>query len=223
MSDLSTPIGDLPGIGAPAVRALAEQGFTTLGSLDGADWAHLSQLHGVGPAAGRRLQSALTEHGASLQNPPTPDTRKAHFSVGATGKVASDITTRPTEISPEDFLATLSERRTREGAALLELFRDATGEEPVMWGPTMIGYGSYHYRYASGREGDAFRVGFSPRTANIALYGVQDGPDAEVLLARLGKHKRGKACVWVNKLEDIDTAVLRELVEQAWATGPEGC
>ena len=220
MSDLSTLIGDVPGVGSPAVRALAEQGLSTLGQLDGADWSALAQLHGVGPAAGRRLQAALAEHGASMKNPPAPDARRPTYSPGATGTGAKDIVTHPTEVTPEQFLDTLEGRRADEGRRLLALFDEATGEQPVMWGPTMIGYGSYHYRYASGREGDAFRLGFSPRKANLALYGLQHDPRSAQLLERLGRHKLGVGCVWVTRLEHIDLAVLRELVELAGQIDP---
>lgn len=220
MSDLSVLIGDVPGVGSPAARALAEQGLTTLGQLDGADWSALAQLHGVGPAAGRRLQAALVARGASLLSPPAADTRAASYARGATGKVAGDIVTHRTEVTPEQFLDTLEGRRAEEGRRLLALFDEATGEQPVMWGPTMIGYGSYHYRYASGREGDAFRLGFSPRAANLALYGLQQHPSAPELLEELGKHKVGVGCVWVTRLENIDLDVLRELVELSWSVDP---
>lgn len=220
MSDLSALIGDVPGVGSPAARALAEQGLTTLGQLDGADWTALAQLHGVGPAAGRRLQAALVARGASLHSPPAADTRAAEYTKGSTGKVAGDIVTHPTEVTPEQFLATLEGRRAEEGRRLLALFDEATGEQPVMWGPTMIGYGSYHYRYATGREGDAFRVGFSPRRANLALYGLQHHPRSGELLERLGRHKLGVGCVWVTRLENIDLAVLRDLVDLSWQIDP---
>lgn len=220
MSDLSAPIGDVPGVGSPAADALAEQGLTTLGALDGADWAQLGQLHGVGPAGGRRLQAALAEHGASMKNPPAPDTRRPAYSQGATGKVAKDIVTHRTEVTPTEFLATLEGRRAEEGRRLLETFDEVTGEKAVMWGPTMIGYGSYHYTYASGREGDAFRLGFSPRKANLALYGLQQHPSAPGLLEELGRHKVGAGCVWVTRLENIDLGVLRELAARSWSVEP---
>ena len=220
MSDPNTLIGEVPGVGRPAARALAEQGLTTLAQLDGADWGQLSQLHGVGPAGGRRLQAALAEHGASLVDPPAPDTRRATFSRGATGTVARDTVTRPTEVAPEQFLDTLTPRRAEEGRRLLEIFGEVTGEPPVMWGPTMIGYGSYHYTYATGREGDAFRLGFSPRTANLALYGLQQHPSSPELLEQLGRHKAGVGCVWVTRLENIDLGVLRELAARSWSVDP---
>jgi hypothetical protein len=90
-----------------------------------------------------------------------------------------------------------------------------TGERPVMWGPSMVGYGSCHYRYATGREGDWFVVGFSPRKASMTLYGLQH-PDAAPLLARLGPHKLGAGCVYVGRLGKVDLGVLEQLVRAAW-------
>lgn len=91
-----------------------------------------------------------------------------------------------------------------------------------MWGPTIVGFGSYHYRYASGREGDWMRIGFSPRKASLSLYGMQTGPKAPRLLEKLGKHKSGAGCVYVNKLADVDETVLRALVATAWEHSVDG-
>lgn len=223
MSDLTTPLGDVPGVGRPAARALAEQGTTTLGELAGQDWAQLAPLHGVGPAAGRRLQAALEELGQTLQNPPAPRTRSATVTTGNTGVVAKDISTHATDVDPEQYVAALDGRRSREGRELLELFGAATGAQAAMWGPSMIGYGQTHYVYATGRECDTFHVGFSPRKSDLALYGLVNLPRSEELLDRLGKHRRGAGCVWVKKLEDIDVIVLRELIAHAWATEPSAC
>lgn len=223
MSELSTPIGDVPGVDAPAARALAEHGLTTVGELAGRDWDELAPLHGVGPAAGRRLQDVLAAHGASLLHPPAPRTARATSSKKHTGKNAKDITTHATDVAPQAFIAGLDERRSREGMTLLEIFGEATGAPATMWGPSMIGYGEYHYVYATGREGDTFQLGFSPRKANLALYGLQGAPRSAELLAQLGKHTTGVACVWVTRLENIDLEVLRELVEHAWASEPQDC
>lgn len=121
--------------------------------------------------------------------------------------------TVPTDVPVEEFLAGIEHpvRRT-DGGTLLEMMRGVTGQDPLMWGPSMVGFGSYHYRYASGREGDALAVGFSPRRANLALYGLTYAPESVRLLARLGKHKTGSACLYINKLADVDPDVLRELV-----------
>jgi hypothetical protein len=129
----------------------------------------------------------------------------------------SDNTTRPSAASPAAFLATVEHPgRKRDGEVLLDLMRDATGQEPVMWGASIVGYGSYHYRYESGREGDFLCVGFSPRKQNLALYGLRGAPESGPLLSNLGKHKVGVSCLYVNKLDDVDVGVLRELVAAAY-------
>ena len=134
----------------------------------------------------------------------------------------AETKTKPTEVAPEDFIAAVEPAAKRTDAEVLDaLFRRVTGETPRMWGPSIIGYGSYHYRYASGHEGRAPRVGFSPRKAKHSLYVLSCG-DAEEnarfapLLARLGKHTRSVACLYVNKLADIDLAVLEEMAAMSW-------
>ena len=121
--------------------------------------------------------------------------------------------TVPTDQSVEDFLNSVqSERRAEEARALDELFRATTGFDPVMWGPSMVGYGRYHYRYASGREGDFLATGFSTRKSSLVIYIMPGYADFGGILARLGKHKLGKSCLYVNKLADIDMQVLSELI-----------
>ncbi|WP_166876547.1 DUF1801 domain-containing protein [Salinibacterium sp. ZJ450] len=125
--------------------------------------------------------------------------------------------TLPTEVAPADFIAQLPEDKRREqGERVLALMSDATGDVPIMWGPSMIGYGSQHYRGKSGREGDWPKVGFSPRKAAITFYGLLDHEELRPLLGKLGKHTLGKGCIYVKKLEDIDETVLRELVSRAY-------
>lgn len=136
---------------------------------------------------------------------------------GHTGETAADVKTTVTDVDPRTFIDELPWPRRREhGRVLLEVFGRVTGAEPVMWGPTMVGYGEAHYVSPSGRQGDWFVVGFSPRKANLSLYGLQSGPRAEELLARLGKHKPGAGCVWINKPEDVDLEVLEELIRGGW-------
>lgn len=131
--------------------------------------------------------------------------------------------TRITPVSPDEFLAGVEPPAKREDGKVLEaLFRRATGEAPQMWGPSIVGYGSYHYRYDSGHEGRAARVGFSPRKAKHSLYLLGCGGESEnaafaPLLARLGKHSRGVSCLYVNKLADIDLSVLEEMVRLSWS------
>lgn len=125
--------------------------------------------------------------------------------------------TLPTEVTVDEYLAGLDARRSAEGTELVALFRAATGAEPVMWGPSMIGFGTYAYRYARGHEGVWPRVAFSPRTAKLSFYGLQTHPDAPALLERLGPHTRGVDCVYVTRLSAIDLEVLRELITLGWA------
>ena len=127
----------------------------------------------------------------------------------------SEAKTKPTEISPVEFISAVEHPTRRADAVTLDtLFRKITGWEPVMWGPTLIGYGSYHYVYDSGREGDALATGFSPRKANQVLYIMPGYLEMGDLLARLGKHRKGKACLYINKLADVDLGVVEEIIRR---------
>ena len=127
----------------------------------------------------------------------------------------SDLKTKPTEVSVEEFLATVPEERQEDCATLLALLRRVTGEEPRMWGPSMVGFGSYHYRYESGREGDWFVAGFSPRKKELTVYVMAGFDGFEELLGRLGRHKVGKSCLYLRSLADVDLAVLEELTRRS--------
>jgi Domain of unknown function (DU1801) len=127
--------------------------------------------------------------------------------------------TQPTAAKVDEFIAAIDHpARRRDTETLLAVYRDITGMEPAMWGPSIIGFGTYHYKYDSGREGDMCRAGFSPRKANLSLYLMSGycNPDTQgrmdALRARLGKHKTGASCLYVNKLADIDLAVLRDMI-----------
>ncbi|WP_204115476.1 DUF1801 domain-containing protein [Shimia biformata] len=125
----------------------------------------------------------------------------------------SDNKTQPTAVDPADFVASVEPQRRRDDArVLLDLFDDVTGFDPVMWGPSIIGYGRYHYRYETGHEGDFLATGFSPRKANLVLYIMPGYQQYDEILARLGKYKLGKSCLYINKLADVDLDVLRELI-----------
>ncbi|WP_323763597.1 DUF1801 domain-containing protein [Marinovum sp.] len=125
----------------------------------------------------------------------------------------SDNKTQPTGASVAEFLAGVTPVRRRADAQALDtLFREVTGFAPQMWGESIIGYGRYHYRYASGREGDFLATGFSPRKASLSIYIMPGYANFADLLDRLGKHKTGVSCLYVNKLADIDLAVLSELI-----------
>jgi hypothetical protein len=124
--------------------------------------------------------------------------------------------TQPTDASVTAFLdAVEDETRRSDARRVLELMRDVTGEEPRMWGPSIVGFGDYHYRYESGREGDWFLTGFAPRKANLVLYIMSGFPRHAELMERLGKHRTGKSCLYVNRLDDLDLDVLRELVRRS--------
>ena len=124
--------------------------------------------------------------------------------------------TVPTELDPADFVAAVEhDGRRADAEVLLDLMERVTGCPPKMWGPSIVGYDQYHYVYESGREGDFMKVGFSPRKANMVLYLLPGYDDAGEMLDRLGKHKIGKSCLYVNKLADVDLDVLEELIVTA--------
>ena len=126
--------------------------------------------------------------------------------------------TVPTRKSVEKFLEGIDDERKRaDSRELLDLMTDITGEEAVMWGDSIVGFGAYHYKYESGREGDMPLAGFSPRKQSLTLY-IMDGFDEyDGLLGKLGKHSTGKACLYVKRLDDVDRDVLRELIRRSVA------
>jgi len=121
--------------------------------------------------------------------------------------------TRPTKLSVAAFIDALTEPARRADAkALVKLMQTAAGEKPKMWGPSIIGFGSYHYKYESGREGDMPVIAFSPRKAATVLYGMTGFNEVAALLAKLGKHTTGKGCLYIKNLADVDQHVLEALV-----------
>ena len=126
----------------------------------------------------------------------------------------AELKTKPTGASVADFIAGVDgEERRADCRALVELMSRVTGAEPAMWGPSIVGFGSYHYRYASGREGDWMLAGFSPRARELVVYVMAGFQGAEALLARLGRHKASSgSCLYIRRLADVDLAVLEELV-----------
>lgn len=125
--------------------------------------------------------------------------------------------TAPTTVGVDDFLAGLAEQRQEESRQCIEMMREVTSEPPVMWGPSIIGFGSYHYVYESGREGDSPVVSFSPRKANLVIY-VADGVSRyEADLEKLGPHTTGKVCIYIRKLAAVDFEVLRDIVAASCA------
>lgn len=127
------------------------------------------------------------------------------------------MTTAPTGVPVAEFLATVTRRtRRRDAERLVALYERVTGEPALMWGPSIIGFGTYHYRYPSGREGDMAAAGFSPRAAATTIY-LADGLDRRAdLLDRLGPHRRATACLYVTDLERVDLVVLEELVRTSF-------
>jgi hypothetical protein len=130
----------------------------------------------------------------------------------------AELKTQKTDASVEEFLnAVENERRRADGIAVLEMMREVTGEQPAMWGPSIVGFGTYRYEYASGREGEWMLVGFSPRKRYLTLYIMDGFGGYEALLEKLGKYRTGKSCLYINKLADVDLPTLRELIKQSVA------
>lgn len=130
----------------------------------------------------------------------------------------AELKTKQSDASVEAFLNSVEPEQKRADARVIEkLMRKVSGEQPTMWGSAIVGYGSYHYTYASGREGDWMKIAFSPRKQNLTLYlmpGYQFD-SMKALLAKLGKHKLGKGCLYINKLADVDLTVLEQLMRES--------
>lgn len=127
-----------------------------------------------------------------------------------------ELKTKETNNSVIEFIECVENLKKRESAyQLLDIFTETTGYTAKMWGPSIIGFGTYHYKYASGHEGDAPLVGFSPRKAKISLYFAADDPKREELLKNFGNYTSGKSCIYINKIADIDSNVLKALIKQS--------
>ena len=143
-----------------------------------------------------------------------------NFETASDNGPVAELKTRPTEASAQGFVDRIPDQARRTDCRnLLRMMQAAAGEAPRMWGPSIVGFGRYDYRYASGRSGTWFRVGFSPRKTAISLYLMLDLDAQQDRLAVLGKHQRGKSCLYVRRLADIDTEVLRELIEASCCPG----
>ena len=128
----------------------------------------------------------------------------------------AELKTQKNEASVDDFLGAADEKRRDDCYTLLHLIREVTGDEPSMWGDSIVGFGSYKYRHRSGQSGEWFLTGFSPRKRNLTIY-IMPGFDRYAdIMARLGKYKKSVSCLYVNKLADIDLDALRELVGQSY-------
>jgi hypothetical protein len=130
------------------------------------------------------------------------------------GRAMAETKTKPTKVSVKDFIAAVdNDTRRVDAQTLLKLFAKVTGWKAKMWGPSIIGFGAYHYTYDTGHSGSSPALGFSPRKANLVIY-VFDFPGKADLLKKLGKHKGGlKQCLYINKLDDVDLAVLEKILE----------
>lgn len=126
--------------------------------------------------------------------------------------------TKPTDVNVSAFIEAVDHEGRREDSKfVLEMMQRLSGHEPRMWGPSIIGFGSYHYKYDSGREGNMCRIGFSPRKSSLVLYIIPGFSKVEGLLNRLGKHKLGKSCLYIGRLSSVDMVVLEEIIVQALA------
>ena len=128
----------------------------------------------------------------------------------------SDLKTKPTGASVIEFLNTVEHPVKRaDSLTLLEMMKEITDDEPNMWGPSIVGFGEYHYKYPTGREGDWFKVGFSPRKRSLTVYLMTGAKKEEELLRKLGKHRTGVGCLYINKLADVDLDVLKEIIKRS--------
>ena len=131
----------------------------------------------------------------------------------------AELKTRKTTRSVTDFLNGVADKQKRADCkAIAKMMRAASGKRAKMWGASIVGYGSYHYKYASGREGDFFECGFSPRAQNISIYIMPGFKGFGPLMKKLGKHKTGKSCLYIKRLADVDEAVLAKLIEESVKT-----
>lgn len=131
----------------------------------------------------------------------------------------AELKTKKNAASVTEFLdAVANEQRRSDAFALLKLMQKATGKKPKMWGGSIVGFDEYHYRYDSGHEGDMCMIGFSPRSSAMVLYTLPGADEEAALLKQLGKHKRGKGCLYISKLSDVDLAVLEKLMRTAYAS-----
>lgn len=129
----------------------------------------------------------------------------------------AELKTQKTEASVKDFIAAIEDPQQRKDSKTLAwLMAEATGQKPEMWGTSIVGFGTYNYKYASGHSGSASRVGFAPRSGKLSLYLMCQSKEYDATLEVLGKYKTGKGCLYISKLEDVDEVTLRKLVKLAW-------
>lgn len=130
----------------------------------------------------------------------------------------AELKTKVNDASVEAFLNTITDESKRQDAfTILAMMGEISGAEPKMWGSSIVGFGSYHYKYASGREGDWMQMGFSPRKQNLTIYIPGSMESHQATLAQLGKHSSGKGCLYIKRLKDVDLTVLRQLIATSMA------
>jgi hypothetical protein len=128
----------------------------------------------------------------------------------------NEVKTKPTKVKVEDFLNAVEHpTRKKDGFELLRIMKEITKKKAIMWGPSVVGFGTYHYKYATGREGDMPLVGFSPRKQSLSVYIMPGFEEYKDLLGKLGKHKTGKACLYINKLADVDISILKKIIKKS--------
>jgi hypothetical protein len=131
----------------------------------------------------------------------------------------SDLKTQPTDFDVQAFIDSVENvQKQQDCKALLQIMSEITQQDPVLWGSALVGFGHYHYQYESGRKGEWFRVGFSPRKQNLTLYIMNGFSQYQHLLTQLGKHKTGKSCLYINKLSDIDIDILKQMISLSFQT-----
>ena len=130
----------------------------------------------------------------------------------------AELKTKPNNASVAEFLKGVDPNRKADCQTLKKLMQEVTGKRPKMWGDSIVGFGSYHYKYDSGREGDFFVTGFSPRKQNLTLYIMSGFSRYPALMKKLGKHTTGRSCLYIKRLDDVDMDVLRELIEESAAS-----
>lgn len=217
---MRTSFDSIPGVSSKARAALMGAGFRDLESLADQDYASIGSISGIGQRTLERLQSALVKEGKSLGG-DVPEAEKRSATWTKLEPAPELPGGRAEAINLINSLD--SPKRKDHGILLLNIFFRATGYEPEVWGSQTIGFGKVHYRYATGREGDTFRVGFSPRKAKISLYGLTNTAQSRALLNELGKYSMGVSCLYINKPEDVDLAVLEEIIRISWSTEPDEC
>ncbi|WP_084653641.1 DUF1801 domain-containing protein [Nocardioides insulae] len=197
------PVFDGVKIGRPATGALIDAGYRTLTDLP-ADLRDLLALHGVGPSAITRLTEARARE-SGPDSAPAPDP-------------GADRKTRPTDTAAEAALAGVGDPRRRTDAeAVLAMMREVTGAEPVVWGSSIIGFGQQPYTTADGKEREWFAVGLAARKTALTLYGLTYYGSHTGILERLGPHTTGKGCLYIKRLDAINSEVLRDLIARSWS------